>query len=100
MGFGKHKIRQKPITFERVEFNQFNPDKFQIIFISNSHVNSVGVIAAKTRQTNTMIISVDSEDKHELMINIFTEGKLIKFDFNRTNLVFEYWRRNAKTWRY
>jgi diguanylate cyclase (GGDEF)-like protein len=89
IGSGKYKIRDKPISFERVEFNQFNPNKFQIIFISNSHANSVGGIAAKTRQTNTMIISVDSEDKHEIMINLFTEDKKIKFEFNRTNLVFE-----------
>jgi len=89
IGSEKLKIREKPIFLERVEFNQFNPNKFQIIFISNSHVNSVGVIAAKTRQTNTMVISVDSENKHELMINLFTKDKKIKFEFNRTNLVFE-----------
>jgi len=86
----KRKLRDKQITVEHIEFQNFNPKSFQVIFISDTHVDYVSQIAMKTRQTDTLLISVNSKDKRDFMINIFSlSNNRLAFEFNRTNLVFE-----------
>ncbi len=82
-------IGKTPLKVSKVERN-FNPANYQVIFISESENNRIKNIASKCVQTNTLLVTDESNNMQNIMINFQrVEDSRIVFQINKSNLVYE-----------
>lgn len=63
----------------------------QVLYIPNNYNFQLAEIASTVRSSQTLLITNDSQNKHDVMINLIFNAKtsLISFEVNRSNIVFE-----------
>ena len=85
------KIRNKSFSVESfANVKSINGHKFQALYVGKKASKQVASIAEVVRRTNTLLISSESDVDRDFMINLIpSEGGTIKFQVNRTNIVFE-----------
>ena len=84
------KINGKKVTVTVVDPGRVNGKQFQIIFVSKKLKDDLTVLARKIRRTETLLISRESDLRHDFMINFLFDGDKLVFEVNRSNLVFEH----------
>ncbi|PCJ38508.1 MAG: hypothetical protein COA99_11870 [Moraxellaceae bacterium] len=84
------RIRGKKVEVTTISPLNFDPQQFQIVYISQDSNSRLDIIAHKLRQTGTLLISDESKSKQDFMINFVRKGKHIRFEVNRSNVVFEH----------
>ena len=88
-GMGK-RIKNKPILFTGTQELSILKD-FHLLFISNTSKLALRQIAATTNRTNTLLITEDTQDKTNTMINLVSHPNgIYTFEINKANITFEY----------
>ncbi len=84
------KINNKPITVSiNQEINRLK--KYHLLFIPTSSRHSLEKIASKTARTNTLLVTEDTNDKKNTMINLQRKNNgSYSFEVNKANITFEY----------
>jgi hypothetical protein len=62
-----------------------------LLYVSVVHVNSLSDIAAKVRSSQTLLVSDESSDKNNVMINLLYNSKAaaMSFEVNKSNIIYE-----------
>ena len=62
-----------------------------LVFVSSLHNSNIREIATGIRQSGTLFISDQSQNRHDIMINLVfdRESSAISFEVNKSNIVFE-----------
>ena len=62
-----------------------------LVFVSSGHNSNIREIASGIRQSGTLFISDQSQNRHDIMINLVfdSESSAISFEVNKSNIVFE-----------
>lgn len=83
-------VKEKKIAVKLVE-NTGEASKADLVFISVSPAIDVSTIASDLRNTSTLLVTDNSIDKHNIMINLVfnPETLAISFEVNKSNIVFE-----------
>lgn len=83
-------VRNKPISVIYVE-NVQECKHADVVFVTVESDIDVATIASDLRQTQTLLVTDNSTDKHNIMINlVFNPDKqAIEFEVNKSNIVFE-----------
>ena len=86
----QRKIKGKSIKAQLV--NQLDQlPKFHIVFIPDPPPLSLGQVTRITTRTNTLIVTEETEDKKNTMVNLLrTDSGSYTFEINKSNIVFEY----------
>jgi signal transduction histidine kinase/CheY-like chemotaxis protein len=82
-------IRFQDVYVETVS-NYSSLTEFHLVYINSENSSSIHEISSVTRQSNTLLISYDNDNLHDVMINLRsdTDGKL-RFELNKSNIVYE-----------
>jgi len=88
------KINHKPVIISTS--NELNKLKqYHLLFISQNSRYSVARIANKTVRTNTLLVTENSNDKKNTMINLLAnKDATYSFEVNKANITFEYLKLN------
>lgn len=63
---------------------------FHVVVIPRGQAESLHTIARALRKTGTLLVSEESAESNEYMVNLFlTKDKKVRFNVNRINIVFE-----------
>jgi signal transduction histidine kinase len=83
-------VKNKPISVVLVENIQECKDA-DLVFVTVNPDTDIFTIATDLRQTNTLLVTDNSLDKHNIMINLVfnSESQAITFEVNKSNIVFE-----------
>lgn len=62
-----------------------------IIYIPEKYNENIGSIATALRQTDTLLVTNQSPDKHNVMVNLVynKQNENISFEINKSNIIFE-----------
>lgn len=62
-----------------------------LVYVEVSPAIDITLLASDLRKTNTLLVTYNSEDKHNIMINLFlnVETSAIGFEINKSNIVYE-----------
>ena len=65
--------------------------KAQLVYVSSIHNDNITDIATGLRQSATLLISDQSNNRHDIMINLVfdNESSAISFEVNKSNIVYE-----------
>ncbi|NQZ07911.1 MAG: DUF4154 domain-containing protein [Algicola sp.] len=84
------RVKGKPLIVFKTDVGSIDPNNSQVVYLGASHVKSMAQVANKTRKTNTLIISNQATNPHDLMINFLSiTNNALSFEMNRSNIVFE-----------
>ncbi len=87
---GDRQVKQKPIkvTFVSVVQNAASAD---LVFVDVKDNIDTALIASDLRKTDTLLVTYNSKDKHNAMINLFlnNDTSVIEFEVNKSNIVYE-----------
>lgn len=84
------KVRGKPLIVFKTDIDSIDPQVNQVIYLDILHSQSVHKVANKSRRTGTLLLTNQSKDRHELMINFLpSRSGALAFEVNRSNIVFE-----------
>ncbi len=88
------KVNNKPVNVRQlslieIRHKNFNPHQYQLLYIGLSDAGEVPEITSITRRTLTLIVTEQSSDKRDLMINIYPDRNKIKFEVNSSNIIYE-----------
>jgi signal transduction histidine kinase len=84
-------IQNKPILVKNIA--DINLAKaVDMLFVAENNNNEISSIASIIRRSNTLLVTDNSIDKHNVMINLVhdTVQSAITFEVNRSNIVFEH----------
>jgi signal transduction histidine kinase len=83
-------VKNKPISVIYVE-NVQDCKSADVVFVTVESDVDVSTIASDLRQTQTLLVTDNSADKHNIMINLVfnPEKQAITFEVNKSNIVFE-----------
>lgn len=87
---GNRLVKNKPISVIYVESVQ-ECKHADVVFVTVEAGIDVSMIASDLRQTETLLVTDNSADKHNIMINLVfdSEKQAITFEVNQSNIVFE-----------
>ena len=62
-----------------------------LVYVAVTPEIDITLLASDLRKTNTLLVTYNSEDKHNIMINLFLneETSAIGFEINKSNIVYE-----------
>ena len=83
------RIHGKTTEVIAITSDEIDGSKFHIIFVSETNDEILAAIASRTRRTGTLLISEYSNAKQDLMINFLRSGDTLRFEVNRSNVIFE-----------
>ncbi|MEW6989696.1 YfiR/HmsC family protein [Colwelliaceae bacterium 6441] len=83
-------IKNKPISVIFVN-EILQAKKADVVFVSVDAETDIATIASELRKTNTLLVTDNSLDKHNIMINLVfnPDTQAIAFEVNKSNIVFE-----------
>lgn len=83
-------VKNKPISVIYVE-NVQECKHADVVFVAVESDIDVATIASDLRQTQTLLVTDNSTDKHNIMINLVfnPEKQAIAFEVNKSNIIFE-----------
>ncbi len=83
-------IKNKPIRVLLAN-NVSQLNNVDIVYVPQEAVNNVHTIANATRGNATLIVSHNSPNKHDIMINLLHNSKtsVITFEVNKSNIIYE-----------
>ncbi|WP_284244302.1 YfiR/HmsC family protein [Thalassotalea insulae] len=83
-------VKGKPISVKLVN-NINQAKKADLVFVSVKPNIDISLIATDLRRTDTLLVTDNSVDKHNIMINLLfnSETSGISFEVNKSNIVFE-----------
>ncbi len=87
---GKKKVKGKQILVV-ASSNYRKVNAADIIYIPSKYNAELADIAATFRQTETLLVTNDTSDKHNTMVNLVFNEKTanISFEINKSNIIFE-----------
>ncbi|WP_448549508.1 YfiR/HmsC family protein [Thalassotalea fusca] len=88
--FSNRQVKNKPIRFISVN----SPEEARhadLVFVPSLSTIDLAELAAQLRQTETLLVTDNSVDKHNVMINlVFNQStSAISFEVNKSNIIFE-----------
>jgi len=88
--FSNRQVKNKPIRFISVD----SPEEARhadLVFVPSLSTIDLAELAAQLRQTETLLVTDNSVDKHNVMINlVFNQAtSAISFEVNKSNIIFE-----------
>lgn len=84
------RVKGKPLIVFKTDVGSIDASSNQVVYLAASHVNSMTQVANNTRKTNTLLISNQATNQHDLMINFLSiTNNALSFEMNRSNIVFE-----------
>jgi len=90
MSLNKRKVKGKQISV--ISTSSFRTAKnADIIYIPEKDNSQLTNIAAALRQTQTLLLTNESSDKHNAMVNLVfnKQAKTMSFEINKSNIIFE-----------
>ncbi|PCJ30214.1 MAG: hypothetical protein COA99_18400 [Moraxellaceae bacterium] len=90
------KIHGRPVKVSAIDPANIDGSQFQIIFTSRSSNPLLTQITKKLRRTDTLLITRESKQKQDFMINIIARNNALRFEVNRSNIIFERLKMNNK----
>ena len=84
------RVKGKPLIVFKTDVDSIDPNSNQVVYLGANHAESMAQVANKTRKTNTLLISNQATNQHDLMINFLSiTNNALRFEMNRSNIVFE-----------
>lgn len=84
-------IRNHSVHAGNIPAQQVNGQLYQVVVLDAQNSHQIGDIANKLRRSNTLLVTFDSTEKRDFMLNIITKADgTTGFEVNRTNIVFEH----------
>ncbi len=84
------RVKGKPLIVFKTDVGSIDASSNQVVYLGASHVESIAQVANNTRKTNTLLISNQATNQHDLMINFLSiTNNALSFEMNRSNIVFE-----------
>ncbi|GHF17861.1 hypothetical protein GCM10017044_10400 [Kordiimonas sediminis] len=85
-----HQEKGRPVSVSATSPNE-DLSRFHILYIAPSPPVDLQSIAARTRRTNTLIVTDESDETLSYMINLYRgPNDTVRFTINRTNIIYEY----------
>ena len=86
----QRQIKNKPIQVIQVQTTA-EAKRADVVFVAADQTQDIVLIASDLRKTNTLLVTFNSVDKHNIMINLFLnqESSAIMFEVNKSNIVYE-----------
>lgn len=83
-------VKKQTINVVSVQSTQA-ASQADLVFISVSDDIDFSTIASDLRKTSTLLVTYNSVDKHNIMLNLFlnNETSAIEFEINKSNLIYE-----------
>lgn len=83
-------VKNKPISVIHLE-NVQEGKNADVVFVTVESDSDISTIASDLRLTQTLLVTDNSADKHNIMINLVfnPEKQAITFEVNKSNIVFE-----------
>ena len=83
-------IKNKPVTISIIK-NIQEGKKADLLFVATNRNNELAEIVSILRSSETLLITDNSVDKHNVMINMLNniENEVISFEINKPNIYFE-----------
>lgn len=86
----ERKVKNKNIRVIHVASSQ-QARTTDLLFISSRHNLDIPALAAEIRSSNTLLVTDNSNDKHDVMVNLLYDKstETITFEINKSNIIFE-----------
>jgi signal transduction histidine kinase len=84
------RVKGKPLIVFKTDVGSIDANSNQVVYLGASHVKSMAQVANNIRKTNTLLISNQATNLHDLMINFLSiNNNALSFEMNRSNIIFE-----------
>lgn len=62
-----------------------------LVFVNATDEHDLGEIASDLRKTDTLLVTYNSKDKHQVMLNLYfnTKNSAVEFEVNKSNILYE-----------
>jgi len=83
-------VKGKPITVISITNIDKTTDA-DVVFTSKVQIQALAQLASELRRTNTLLVTDNSTDKHNVMINLVfnSDSSAISFEVNKSNIIYE-----------
>lgn len=88
--FNNRRVKGKPVDIINIS-QSIDGKLIDLAFVPKEAQSDIAQLAAQLRKTETLLVSDNSVDKHNIMINLVFDERsaAISFELNKSNVVFE-----------